>query len=278
MPTCPKCGSPRVDRYCAKCGAETVIEPDERGYVPRTQYLDRGIPATPAKPIKRSRTPLLAVFFTCLLILGGIGFLALFFAPHGMGPSSRSRFPSDPEMDRAVRDFDFDAGNRIVVAEQSLDKLATTGAIEVRLSQVKTDRANAGATRVRLGSAWRQARLEDRWPVRVDGVTFRNPQQLVDAMGSCDVYLRKAAVAELELQRAMDQNKKLQSDADGIIDEMKRLRANGNGLQTPDRTALSVDQQQIRSLSDSLQQKLQNWTDVDWNKAHLESFYLRAPQ
>ena len=278
MPTCPKCGSPRVDRYCAKCGAETVIEPDERGYIPRTDYVERPIPATPAKTIKRSGKPRLSVVFTCILIFIAVAVLTFIYTARQSTTTSRNRFPSDPQMDQLMRDFDLDAGSRITDAEHSLNKLATTSMIEVRLSQAKNDFANASATRVRLGSALRQARLEDRWPVRVDGVTFRTPQQLVDAMASCDVYLRKAAAAEQELGRALDQNKKLQSDADGIIDEMKRLRADGDGLLTPDRTALRVDQQQIQSLSEALQQKLHNWTDVDWNRAHLDSFYLRAPQ
>jgi hypothetical protein len=275
MPTCPKCGSPRVGRYCAKCGAESVIEPDERGYLPRGDYVERGIPA---KPIKRSRGLMMVVAFTCIPILIGIATFAIYFTAHSVTPLSRSRFPSDPQMDQLMRDFDLDAGSRITDAEHSLNKLATTGNIELRLSQAKNDFSNASATRVRLGSALRQARLEDRWPVKVGGVNFRTPQQLVDAMGSCDAYMHKASAAEIELERALDQNKKLQSDADGIVDEMKRLRADGDGLQTPDRTALRVDQQQIQSLSEALQQKLHNWTDVDWNKAHLDSFYLRAPQ
>src|SRR5947209_8639182 len=139
MPTCPKCGSPRVDRYCAYCGAAAVhpqAVPAPNRPTPRAGAPVAARGGAPARK-KGSWAPALVG----LLTMGGIVGMFMAHVSERRAPVAAPAIVSVPrDVGEYLRQFEADADFKLMSARASLTQAsAAPSRLDGRLSQVKSE-------------------------------------------------------------------------------------------------------------------------------------------
>lgn len=282
MPTCPKCGSPRVDRYCAYCGASAVH--------PQAVAAPRQ-PVTPARPrtapgvVPPQKKASWAPFVVLLLVVGGVVGALATLVSHRAEPVVTpvpAFAPAAPQRgaNAQLNQFEFDADLKLAHARASLTVGSVSPSLlDNRVAHVKSEMDEVLNLRERLAAALRQARLEDHWPLRVAGVIFDRPSQLQKAIDSADAYLHRGSRIEADLVSASEQNRRVQASAQRTIDQMQQIRTDLHlmavGRTSFDNVAMHDKRAKFAELNADLTQTLRDAPPVDWTKYDLPPFELK---
>jgi hypothetical protein len=205
MPICPKCGNPRVDRYCAKCG--TSVPPDKPA--PRSRSGGRGI--------------VVAIFIFGALLMAGLFFVrSTATHPPFAAPEVQSQYESAVSLQYTELRGEADA--RLHDAQTRLKTLQDRVAA---LHNQQTDwdhrRAEVENLRQRLGTARVMAEEEGRWPVRAAGRTF-DRTQIKDAIDRTEQFLAQTRMLTDTLKSASGDATAVAADAARELDAMSRAR------------------------------------------------------
>lgn len=281
MPTCPKCGSPRIDRFCAQCGAAATIIVDKRYATPTAPPpIGPAAPRTPVKPRKKSNA---AATVMMLALLGaGVGLMTTLSVRRQPGPASTVVTPQSTLPDNLanyIRDFELDAELKTVMGRTSLAAVVgTPSVLDDRLARVKEEVDQASNLRDRLAAALRQARLENHWPVEVEQYRFFKPAQMQAAIEAADAYRRHGAEVEQELIQASDRSHRLQSAGENLLAQMQQIRTDlhliATGQTRSDMVSLREKHAKFVELNAELNGELQNRNEIDSSKANLLPFRL----
>jgi hypothetical protein len=226
MPICPKCGSARVERFCAKCGAPAAIAPVWGGRMQRQ-------PPPPPVPLARPRCGGGgAKFFVLFGLVFGVMFLfnvvrtsvvlppkAIMVAPgvpSGRGPRTAVESPRLELCDQV--DAKLLDGTRRVL---ELQDRAT--AIRNGQQEWEEQRGAVENLRQRLGQARMVAEEEGRWPVRAAGRTFGRAD-MDGAIDRTERYLERNRGITPVLSSMARFTSMAIRDADTQLDAMRRMQ------------------------------------------------------
>ncbi len=197
MPTCPKCGSTRVDRFCGKCGAATA---------PTFYRAVAAPPPVRPQPKRKSGLPVLFV-----LVVGLTGVFGFFSMTAVHVATIRSPIAVN---DRTLESSSTEAVNLLRLLDADTDSALRRNAAFIRdlesravsCHERQADLANHYKEminlRFRLQHALTQADDDDRYPVRVAGSWFTRPA-LLDAIDRVNRYVRDQESLDASMSGAL---------------------------------------------------------------------------
>ena len=238
MPICPRCGSKRVDRYCAACG--TVVAPLATAAAPPAR--------SPVRPVAPSGGGKGLVIF-CFILAGAIGTMFFRSQPTVRPPLLAPTPSQDFYGSRSLHQLEEDVESRLAAGRAGVQTLELRiVALRSDLDRWATERDEALSARQRMLQSLRQADYEGRWPTKAAG-RYVDRAGLQEMIRRTDQWMQQYASVSVAAEARVSKISIAAGLADKLLLAMERIEQD-----IRDRGPAAVQQSYLQAQHSNLQQ------------------------